>query len=231
MVAPIYSIDIFDTLITRRVSRPSDIFLLVSDRAKTQFKQDEKFLYKFPQIRVSCEKSSRKKRFSRETTLDEIYSEIKEKYCLSHELCEYLKKIEQEIEIDNCFPIECNDDEELFGKISLDQAVLLTDMYLPRVTIKKMLKKCGIFIEDKRLIISHEIDASKARGGAFRILKERFPKIIHHFGDNLHSDVKMAQLNGIKASAVASEVNVLTSIFCKKISSSCPLLITCSKIF
>jgi len=69
------SFDVFDTLITRPVQRPSDMFLLTGYRLQRQFgprvAPGEWF-----SIRQSAETRARKTRVEREVTLNDIYAEI-----------------------------------------------------------------------------------------------------------------------------------------------------------
>ena len=67
----IISFDIFDTLIIRYVEKPEDIFSIIEYRIKDAID--------FKNKRINAEKIARRK-FEREITIDDIYSELKNIY-------------------------------------------------------------------------------------------------------------------------------------------------------
>ena len=67
----IISFDIFDTLIERKVSRPSDIFRLTGEKVLGKAEAEE-----FCQKRILAERTAREGRNSQETDLDGIYDNL-----------------------------------------------------------------------------------------------------------------------------------------------------------
>lgn len=211
MPNPTCSIDIFDTLLTRSVARPSDVFILVAERARSECKDYTEFLSIFPVVRMRSEIKCRRKCSSKETTIDLIYEEVRLSNDLPLDVVSKLKQLELDIELENCILLHENVTNLKKRGVKFDGAVLLTDMYLPRETIVAMLAKCDLFFAEERIIISHEINASKANGGAYKVLKKRFGSITCHYGDNLHADVKMAKKHGLEAHQIVSKNNQITS--------------------
>ena len=88
----LYSFDIFDTLITRKVAKPTGIFVLMQDELKrnsdfSDFDSDIK--ENFFKYRTNAEYRQRRIahlwRNHTDITLDMIYEDIKTTYCLTDE--------------------------------------------------------------------------------------------------------------------------------------------------
>ena len=77
--------------------------------------------------------------------------------------------------------------------------IIVTDMYLPRQAIERMLQKCGYFGYSE-LYVSNEMGMSKATGSLFEHIGKLNPDSrIIHIGDNFLSDIINAQKNGWSA--------------------------------
>ena len=94
--AEVVSFDIFDTLVKRNVSKPTEVHRLVE---RTFYKQKGKAIQNYKQCRVSAEKKARRLILKEEVTLDEIffYLELEEETQK-----EQLKRIEMDTEISVC---------------------------------------------------------------------------------------------------------------------------------
>ena len=86
------SFDIFDTLIERSVSKPTDIFEIVGEKVLGKEHRRE-----FLENRIRAEKKAREK--SCEITLDQIYQELVDTY--KSDIVELLQKTEVQIEFEN----------------------------------------------------------------------------------------------------------------------------------
>lgn len=187
----IISFDIFDTLITRLVYEPDDIFYIMQNKLS-----DKDFLAKRKQAeRVANEK------LKKDVNLDEIYIEYKKLY---NEDVDKIKKLENKLEINLCIPrIEMR---EIFNRLCLEKkkVILVSDMYLTKETIEKMLKKCG-YSGYSSLYISNDINKRKDTKEAFTFLLNKYSdKRIIHIGDNDISDVIIPQKMGINAIKIYS---------------------------
>lgn len=188
----IISFDIFDTLILRNVEKPTDIFKILSKEIEQKYN-----ITTFFDDRIKAEQQSRINQKNYESNLDRIYNFLEQKYS------KYKEEIKQrEVELELEF-ITCNK----FMKEIYDYAInknkkvlLISDMYLPKEIIIRLLKKCDY--ENVNLYISNEIYESKHIGGLYDYVK-RIENIDYknwlHIGDNKHSDVFIPNSKGITA--------------------------------
>ena len=177
----IISFDIFDTLILRNVNNPHRIF----DIVEKEYNFPDK-IENFSNVRIQSEIKAYKKWGI--PTLDEIYQVMCEEYPM--ETVEKYKKEEIKWELLSCMsnPKVKKLYEECvkIGK----RIIIISDMYLPRVIIEKMLLKCGFYNYEK-LFISSEVKLSKHSGELFEyVIKELDVSAndIFHIGDNIRND-------------------------------------------
>lgn len=79
----------------------------------------------------------------------------------------------------------------------------LSDMYLPSEWLKAVLMREGCAENADEVIVSCEWGARKDDGTLYRKVREHYaPAPWQHFGDNRHSDCRMARRNGVKATWV-----------------------------
>ena len=188
----VISFDVFDTLIFRPVSQPSDLFFFVGEELK---------YLDFCRIRMEMEQRARKEKYEkygvREVTFEEIWSMMESETGITKERG---MQIEWEIEKKYCFanPYMKRVVEKLR---SLGKTLIITsDMYLGKDEIKKLLAHCG-YGTFAHYFISCEYGKSKHDGSIYQEIKnscKNSEKIIH-IGDNKVSDKKQAEKNGIEA--------------------------------
>lgn len=187
----VVSFDLFDTLITRRVLRPKDIFLIIEKRLG---KKDIKI--PFSKWRIHAERGIEKNDCP---VLDQIYKKMQNLYDLELETIEALKQMEIQTELEF---ISCRyivKELLLYASIKGKTVYITSDMYLPRENLKRFLDICGISCECE-LIISCEYNSSKESGQLYQVLKEKAQgKSILHIGDNYKSDIENAREKGICA--------------------------------
>lgn len=189
----VISFDIFDTLIERKVYKPSDIFILTGQKVLGEKRAEE-----FCQKRILAEQIARRKKESREVVLNEIYQELFLEY---GEQCNILKENEIFFEVKMC-----QKKEELFPFfhaccLSEKEVYLISDMYLPLEVIKTILKQCGIE-QYKMLYVSNEFSRNKRSGELFKfVLNENKinAETMVHIGDSIRADVLGAYKAGIHA--------------------------------
>lgn len=191
----IISFDIFDTLILRNVNNPHRIF----DIVEKEYNFPDK-IENFSNVRIQSEIKAYKKWGI--PTLDEIYQVMCEEYPM--ETVEKYKKEEIKWELLSCMsnPKVKKLYEECvkIGK----RIIIISDMYLPRVIIEKMLLKCGFYNYEK-LFISSEVKLSKHSGELFEyVIKELDVSAndIFHIGDNIRNDYINPKLKKIQSSLV-----------------------------
>lgn len=189
----VVSFDIFDTLLLRNTYEPTDIFrIMAKEISKDHPKVD------FLKFRIECEADSRCEKNKYETTLDEIYALMSER--LSGIDFDSIKKRELELELEfmdvNPFMKEVFD----YASEKKKKIVLISDMYLPSMEIKKFLKKVGY--KDVPVYVSCEQHGSKGTTELYEIVRNEEgldKKKWVHFGDNRVSDYEKAKEFGIEA--------------------------------
>lgn len=196
------SFDIFDTLLFRAVSAPSDVFCRIWHKAKQENPQCcDLSGEEFRKLRIEAERRARNRRESREVFLEDIYAEM------PHFLCpdmKWLMGLELAYEKECCY---CNPQIYRFLQKAVlleKKVVLLSDMYLTKTQICSLLKANGIDTElFNSIIISCDHGCSKQSGKLYQVLKEQYPSIpvnrMLHIGDNKNSDYGQALAAGLCA--------------------------------
>lgn len=185
------SFDIFDTLILRPLSAPADLFYLVGEKLQ---------LTQFYAIRIDSERDAREAAFAkyghREVTIYDIYEEVAKRTGIDPARG---VEIEFETEMELCYASPYM--LQVFKLLRADGKTLVavSDMYLPRELMTRLLEKCGYRGFDD-VLISCEHNCSKRGGDLFRILRGKYPeaKKIIHFGDNPGTDIDGAKSQGIE---------------------------------
>lgn len=192
------SFDIFDTLLKRDVSFPSDVFELTEQIVSKQY--PGRFAG-FAQKRIQAEKDARERSGYDDITLNEIYDEIE----YTQEDQRLLKKAELDTEkrvLHANPPIkDIYEDCRNGGKI----IYIVSDMYLPKDFLEDILHSEG-YTGYKKLFLSCEYRQIKKNGTLFRILcKEEkvAPREILHIGDSRIADC----LGALKAGMRFSHIN------------------------
>lgn len=194
------SFDLFDTLIKRYVSYPTDVFAIVESAYIKKYRKNG--IEDFQKIRVDAERYLRRN-CKGEITLKEIYEYLGKTY--SDEIIDRYRELELNIELEISYP---NIEMIKLYKECLSQnkkVYIVTDMYLPKNTIEKILKRNGI-CGYRRLYISCELKKTKRSGELFKhILSEEgiSVKDIVHIGDNYISDYVKPRIMGIRSFHIA----------------------------
>jgi len=204
--ARVVSFDVFDTLIHRRVYRPTDLFDVLAAVLKNNDlgMMRPEIALAFSKKRVKAESEARIRLIATqgtpEVTLDEIYDALTEILGLTPEQREYLKSLELELERRFCYgnPVM----QEMFHSAAENgrQVVLCSDMYLPADVIHSLLKSCG-YKAPYSLFLSSELRKSKHEGTVYREVARHLsvsPDSVVHFGDSPKADVEMAAKEGVR---------------------------------
>lgn len=175
------SFDLFDTLITRDVYIPSDLFYFVG-----KYLQAKKILNIQPQefkiYRIEAEKRTRETSNCEEITLDEIYEELANNLKISKKLVSEIKNIELELEKESYSIIEENK-----KKFLNNTSIVISDTYLPEKFIRDVLNRFKL--STKYLYVSSNYRKTKYTGSLFDEVLRNIG-IIKHIGDNYCSDYK-----------------------------------------
>lgn len=188
----IISFDVFDTLILRPFSSPTDLFYLLGDKLN---------YLDFARIRQEMEWKARQKKqkseYHYEVTLDDIYTVLSEETGIEKE-----PAMQMEIDLENryCFanPYMVKVIQEL---LKLKKRIIISsDMYLNTKQIQNLLMLCG-YPEFAAYYVSCDKTASKSKGDLYNVIKnkEGKDKKYIHVGDNYISDIEEAKKHGFSA--------------------------------
>jgi predicted HAD superfamily hydrolase len=197
----ISSFDIFDTLLTRLVSEPTEIFKICGDRA-LQFGWINFSAKTFREVRVQAELRSRLFYEGREATLDEIYRELANTLEIPTETIDKLKHLELEVEAEYLVAVPKALSMLEQARRSHSSVLFISDMYLPEDFLKERLKQHGFWQEGDRLYVSSQLRKSKGQGNLFLKVLEDLnlrPQALTHMGNNWRSDVAKSRSLGINS--------------------------------
>ena len=185
----IISFDIFDTLIFRPFSAPTDLF---------DYLAEEIGILDFKSVRIVQEWKARQDKFavsgSYEVTLEEIWNRIE---CETGYPAGKGRNLEEELEQRFCYanPVMQTVFKELQRRKKT--IIITSDMYLSEDFLEKLLAQNG-YSGIQKLYISSEYTAGKSDGTIYEYVKEDFEKEkIIHIGDNEISDITNAKKAGL----------------------------------
>ncbi|MGN0460903.1 MAG: HAD family hydrolase [Ruminococcus sp.] len=190
LVNDVISFDVFDTLILRPFDNPKSVFFILGELNKCPG---------FKRYRELAEKLARKEAFektgSHEVTLRDIYEKLSRFVILDIEKAmEYEIETELNLAFPNPYMMKVFKEAKNLNK----KIIAVSDMYLPKEVIEKMLLKCGYDGFDD-IIISNEYGTSKRKCGLYEIVKNKYGENTRylHIGDNYVSDNLSAEKSGI----------------------------------
>lgn len=187
----IISFDVFDTLIFRPLSRPTDLFYFTGEKLG---------ILDFKNLRTSAEEDARIKNFNLnghyEINLEDIWKTLNDEVGTDVESGMRLEEsLEEKLCYANPFMLEVWKELIKLGKT----VIVVSDMYLSGDFIEKLLIKNG-FEGAQKIYVSNEYGKNKYKGDLFQLVKEEYKdKRILHIGDNPKSDNTNAVKTGIDA--------------------------------
>lgn len=207
----IISFDLFDTLITRRVYLPQDVWSIVEKKCFIE----KNINLNFNQLRKQAISEAK----VNNPNIHEIYNSLKNLTKLEDSLIENI--IELEFEIEESLIIPRVEMVELFKKLKNDgkDIYILTDIHLPFNFLKKILNKFQINVDDNKLWISNAKRVSKNNGDMWvkygtEVVGGR--KSLH-IGDDIYSDIRQAEKYGIDTYHVMAGSDMLNNSSIKKV--------------
>ncbi len=210
----LYSFDIFDTLISRKVLEPEGIFYYVKERMQEKGAEVGGFpfalVHNYPGIRHSAEFNVReyynktqdvRKSDKIEIQFEEIFKRIADVYELNDAQIEKLMEWELEAEYDNSIPLDENI-EMLRELVSRGETVVLvSDMYLSKDFIKKLLDKADPegMLSGLPIFLSSDYGVQKTTQKLFFEVYKSFEPYYDfekwiHYGDNPGADEFRARM-------------------------------------
>ncbi|WP_438864918.1 HAD family hydrolase [Neptunicella sp.] len=191
------SLDLFDTLIFRKVNRPQDIFSisysLAIQHISLPIEQKE-----YQELRVHAEKAAREKTQSEDITLEEIYAEMP----FSKEQSNVLLACELAAEQQSSFILP--ELAQLLSEISAQgiSVCFISDMYLSVTQIRETFFNDFPDLTTIPLFVSSQIRLTKSSGKIFPYVKQSCEIEYSdwlHVGDNKISDFDSPRRLGIQA--------------------------------
>lgn len=179
----VISFDIFDTLITRGILHPDDVFRLIGEKIKNLYQFDTDFL----KLRKQAEGQAWEKKGAY-TNIHDIYNEFIDVAKVSEQQALEIKELEIETEYNLSIPRR--DMLDVFNTLlkAGKRIILVSDMYLTKEYVERMLKKCG-YEGYQEIWISCECGLRKDQDNIWdNILPKYEGKRTVHVGDNVRSD-------------------------------------------
>lgn len=203
----IISFDVFDTLIMRKILYPSDIFTMMELNLR---KEGDRGVSNFARLRMEAERQLNDENIN--PTLDEIYDQIQKMSGIGREYRERLSALEISLEME--FLIPRKEVLELFNRIKRKKKIyLISDMYLSKENISKILLKCG-YDGYEEIYVSCE-KRKKKEEGLFELFiadikkKGYNERCCLHIGDNYIADIMGAKSAGLDAFHIMSALELL----------------------
>lgn len=194
------SLDVFDTVLTRRVLRPTDAFLLLGREIACDNVLGLSIL-EFCRLRTTAESESRRPDLNSETTLVRIYETLVKIANLSPTHVPGLVTAELDLESRLLCLLPGAFDLVKQRRQFSPSLLFLSDMYLPQYFIQGQLERFGLFQNGDELFVSNEVGASKHSGSMFDlVLRTRgiTPDKLRHTGNDESTDVRVPRQRGIE---------------------------------
>lgn len=195
------SFDIFDTVVTRPLYRPMDLFKLMD-------KKIQAFMHtniSFSKMRIQAEEEARRQTGInypgyQDVTIDEIYNVLQKLYKLPEEVTHAMLEEEKQLEIAMCH--QRRTAKELFDlAISCGKKVIfISDMYLDELTIKSILNK-NDYKGYEKLFLSSTYRLTKHSGALFKEVLQELGidgEQVIHIGDTWRNDIENARAYNIQ---------------------------------
>lgn len=187
----VISFDIFDTLIFRPFSEPTDLFFFLGERTG---------ILDFKRLRMQAEAEARVQKYKEEKhyeiKLSDIWSRLENEIGVTKEQG---MQMEQALEMEFCYANPFM--QQVFTQLREHgkRIVITSDMYLSKAFLLELLQKNG-YGGYEELYVSCEYEKSKAEGSLYEVVKGAYPDTdsMIHVGDNPVSDVKNAKKHGFE---------------------------------
>jgi FMN phosphatase YigB (HAD superfamily) len=193
--------DVFDTLVTRSVARPADVFLLVAERLVELGLLTSDQAREWPLERSETERRLRASKAPREITLELIARHLARRWSMPEASVQRMARAEMEIERRLIRPLPHAPALVHAARFRGRRVAFVSDMYLPAAFIRSFLQDFGICCPGDPIFVSSECGVTKHSGALFQHVAATLgaaPRAIEHVGDNEHSDFAVPQRLGIR---------------------------------
>ncbi|CAO4179998.1 Glycosyltransferase [Methylorubrum aminovorans] len=210
---PIVSFDLFDTLIRRKYLAVNEVHDTVSAYLLARLGRSDNA--KPGDLTLARYNTGNFLKMSPHTRLEEpplrkvweriVPTLVDKNDIRAHNLIDDVISYEFDIELENLFAVEGAHDLLKRLKKCGKKIVAISDMYFDGAKIKIILDKIGLLEYFDRVYVSVDAEATKQTGRLFRhVLTDlaATPSMIHHIGDNPHSDIIMASKVGLSVTQI-----------------------------
>lgn len=195
------SLDAFDTLITRPLLQPLDVFALCAVILRREG------IIQLPpaawrDLRHNVEAEIAQQAHPQEVRLDDIYHALVQCGTLAAGGKHAAIAIERAMEQRLCRPIAANIAAVKHYVAAGGMAVVLSDTYLPQEDVAGMLLQAGLSLPNSAIHTSSQSGHTKRGGALFEhvaIQPSRPARSAMHVGDNIAADVRQARRAGLRA--------------------------------
>ena len=195
----VISFDVFDTLLKRPMMFPTDLFFLVEEQAKTMF---DDILFRFYEMRLQADRTSRHKSAREDVSLDEIYASMAGTYALREDTAETLKELELAMERRL---LRARKHVKRFFEAATEtgkEVIIVSDTPFSSDTLCELLDMNG-YSGWSKVYTSCEHGLLKNGGSLFKKVLADLdeegisPEEVLHIGDNMQVDIEQASSLGM----------------------------------
>ncbi|MHC1741663.1 MAG: HAD family hydrolase [Syntrophobacteraceae bacterium] len=198
----IISLDVFDTVLFRDVAQPRGIFdRIQQDLACLDINLPRSLTHAFTTHRMRAERRARSLSTREDIALGDIYRYLRTQFNLDSRAVGRMKALEIRRELEAVRGVPLVTDFIRSARLSRKRIIFVSDMYLPRSVITRMLQNVGAYAPGDGIYVSGEIGLTKASGRLFKhvLRAERcVPSNMLHIGDHASSDLKIPASLGIR---------------------------------
>jgi FMN phosphatase YigB (HAD superfamily) len=192
--------DIFDTVLTRALAHPRDVFVHIGTELKVRgLSSVDPFA--FGRARWKAEHAARAKSPWTEVLLSDIYRELGVALAWDDATVAAGQNVEMEIENRFIRGIPAGRIAVAAARAEAGQVAYLSDMYLPSPLMRDWLVREGVFSPGDHLLVSGEERGNKSSGALFATAREKLGAEYEnwrHVGDNESADVASPRKLGIQ---------------------------------
>ena len=197
------SFDIFDTCLVRKCGTPMDFFDVLSYKVfEGRVSEDVRRGFVVERRRAEQEACADDR-----ATLEDIYQVFE----FSHpQLVSKKDMLKKELECEKMMLVPVLTVRKLIDDLRQNghKIIFISDMYLSSGFIKSLLVEYGFFHEEDAIYVSCEEGKTKSSGELYKHIEEKEGiscQDWEHYGDNVHSDILMAQKYGIKTHQISHD--------------------------
>lgn len=218
------SFDIFDTLISRPLYNPTDLFYMLDKKFESLYKTN----ISFSKLRILSESIAREKENHLNPTfedvnINEIYDYMIQELSIPSHVAHIMKEEEKNLEKKLC--TQRKSMKELYDLALLcgKKVIIVSDMYLDEETITEILKNNG-YEGYEKLYLSSMLRLTKYSGGIFKyVLKDLKVNAnnILHLGDTWTNDIVNAQAAGMDTFFIPKAIEVFENKIPNVVTNNC----------